>query len=229
MNCGNEKNDLVYEKKVMDEIFIELVAYLYEPRIPPPPPPPHSLKNIPFEYFKTENQFIKDSIYNSSNEKTRNAIDRHETINEEILKQFEKFQLEKNLLIVVSDTIRQVCLENIKYAEKKLNIDFNNLTSIDSIEYKIDLQKHKKSERYQFSYRSKYPEGSAIWRWRNETNSKLSASIGFSRIIFDKNKKWGLLRVGISTGKLSGHRGIIIIKRINNKWSIVDYLGLCIS
>ena len=225
-NCNQKETELNFEKEVMGKIFLDLVEHLYEPKLPTPPPPN---KDIPWEYYSLNSKKRKDSFYNNSSEKVKTGINKYEKSKNESLRRFNDSKLTKELLIGIVDTIHKISAKNIEYAEKKTNINFRELKKSDRIEYKLDLTNYKSVERYNFEYYSSFPNKGNIWKWKYETGSDLKAILNFSRIIFDKDRKNGLLEVGISKGRLNGIGGLIIIKRINDKWIIVDYLGLSIS
>ena len=191
-SCQKKDNDLEFEKKVMNDIFIDLIDSIYEDLdfIPPPPPP------YPEIYYETNNQRIKDSI-------------------------IEKLEENNKIIIAVVDTINSFS-ENYKikligqYGKLDFNIDTNSIKT----EYKINLTEFNKTNKYLFKYSSEFPKNSELWRWKFENNYDLKAIISFSRILFDKNKEFGVLMSGIAYGKLNGNGVLIFIKKESDKWII---------
>jgi hypothetical protein len=207
----------------MNEVFLDLVNKLDPIRKASPPPPPP----LPELYFTTKDKKIKDSLLDHANVIHKKLID---SLNQIIIKLKSKSQqIEKKKLIAVSDTIYKITHKNIEFAKRKTNIDFSDLSQSDSIQYKIKIENFSHSNKYKFQYRSKYPARSKIWKWRRETDSKLKAIVSFSRIIFDKEKKHGLLRAGITYWRLNGYGGIFIIKKTKGKWVILECFETWIS
>jgi len=219
-SCQKKENDLKFEKSVMNEIFIDLVDSVYENLnfIPPPPPP------YPEIYYKTNNQKIKDSIVKTTAENYEKSI-------KELNQRIEKLKKENNkIIIAIVDTINSLS-ENykIKLIEQYGKLDFNIDTNSIKTEYKINLTDFNKTSKYLFRYSSEFPKNSEIWRWKFENNYDLKAVISFSRILFDKNKEFGVLMGGIAYGKLNGNGVLIFIKKESDKWIIDKIIETWIS
>jgi len=209
-SCGQQNDDLKFEKEVMNEIYLELVDSLYyEPEFIPPPPAP-----LPDIYFSTMSQKIKDNIYESDSIKYSKLITEFE-------KRIEKIKnYSGKKVIIVSDTVHQL---HDSY-QRKINNHFKlggqqTRISNEAIDYySIDLLHFKNSKKYIFKYASEFPLGSEIWKRKYDFH--VYCKVTFSRIQFDKTKKYGVLIGGIIFGRRSGHGVIIYIRKESNKWVI---------
>jgi len=214
-SCNGRTSNLNFEKKVMNQIFIELIDSLYfDPEYIPPPPMP--LTEI---YFSTSNQKLKDSIYK------KDSLDYLELI-AEFEKRVKKIKsYSGKIVIAVNDTVHAID-ENrgILLTEHFENIDYdiNN-----EIGYIIDLKEYSTNQKYKFKYASEFPKDSEIWK--GNYGFHLSSVVSFSRIQFDKTKNYGVLTGGITYGKLSGYGVIIYIKKESNKWTIDEIVNTWIS
>ncbi len=220
LSCNQKENTLEFEKKVMDEIFIDLVDTFYQEITPIPPPPPP----LPEIYFQTNDQRIKDSLLAIAELEHQKAISAVEKYKKEI------FEENKPIVIAVSDTLHSLGREYQKLLEehfKKSTI--KNILTIDSLKYKINLNSFRNSKKFIFKYRSEFPENSKLWNWRQKNYSELGAIISFSRITFDKTKNYGILTGGIAYGRLDGNGGIIYLKKEAGKWIIDNVIETWIS
>jgi hypothetical protein len=213
-SCDLQKSELEFEKEVFSEIFLELIDstfYDFRTRQPPLTLPP-----LPNGMVISESQ-MKENI----------------RIHKEHLAEFQKrkIKIEKDtarIVLAIVDTI----FVSKKINRKKLrghfeNIEFENDTLKNNIEYKINLSQFRNNEKYIFKYRSDFPKGRGIWR--SEYPFYFGAVISFSRISFDKNKKNGVLESGTTFGRLNGNGFRIFIKKINGKWKIQKIEGTWIS
>ena len=205
-NCQKQKYDLDYEKKVMNELLIEFIDSLYnEPNYIPPPPIP-----FPEIYFKTTNQRIKDSIYQ------KDSIEYIEIIKKfnDRVNQIKNYKGKK--VIAISDTIyalKEKEANFIKHQFSDTEFDMNN-----DIGYRINLLQYSKNGKYDLKYSSEFPLGNEKWKENHKTH--LTSVISFSRIQFDRTKKYGVLTGGISYGKLSGNGFVIFLEKKSDKWVI---------
>lgn len=213
-SCDLQKSELEFEKEVFSEIFLELIdSTFYDFRTLQPP---LTLPPLPNGMVISESQ-MKENI----------------RIHKEHLAEFQKrkIKIEKDtarIVLAIVDTI----FVSKKINRKKLrghfeNIEFENDTLKNNIEYKINLSQFKNNEKYIFKYRSDFPKGREIWR--TEYPFYFGAVISFSRISFDKNKKNGVLESGITFGRLDGNGFRIFIKKVNGKWKIQKIEGTWIS
>ncbi|GGW39253.1 hypothetical protein [Arenibacter certesii] len=67
-------------------------------------------------------------------------------------------------------------------------------------------------------YRSEFPANNDIWNEKYDFH--LSGTTGYSRIQFDRTKKFGVFISGFGCGKLYGFSGIVLIRNVNGKWRI---------
>jgi hypothetical protein len=222
-NCNHEKDDLKFERDVMNEIFTTLVDSfklneLYKP-VPPPPPP------LPQLYFKTENQKIKDSILKKSKEQ-------HEYAKSEFDKHINKFnQTEKKIITVcISDSLTPISKEIIISFQKRTNEKF--IFNEETKPYKFNLNEFDSSTKYQFEYYSSLPDfksNSELWRWKENERPEIVGIMSFSRIVFNEKKNIGSLKGGITFGRLNGGGGVFMIEKINGKWKIKEYFNTWVS
>ncbi|WP_240911220.1 hypothetical protein [Yeosuana marina] len=93
------------------------------------------------------------------------------------------------------------------------NFDFNS-------GFKIDLNKLKTNhKKLGFKYMSEFPKGREFWT--TDYDFYLTASLGLSRILFDKTKSFGVLDVGFVECRLNGGGSQIFIKKDKTgKWVI---------
>ena len=74
---------------------------------------------------------------------------------------------------------------------------------------------------------SEFPQRREIWN----TNYlfEFGGVVSFSRIYFDKDKRYGVLEGGTTYGKLNGNGWIVFIKKDSGKWIIDKIEGTWIS
>ena len=218
LSCSKVECELEYEKKVMNDIFIEVIDAIYsEPELLPPPPPPP-----PEIYFSTKNQNVKDSIVN------------HISIvhNEYVLK-FKKRASEirsnsNKISIAVVDTLRRVekMYENLlieNFPNENLIIRAEN----NQVEYLIDLNEFNKSNKYQFKYYSGSTDDFNIWN--DNYLSQPRSIVSFSRIQFDTTKKYGIFSGRIAYSRHSGHGFYVLLIKENKVWKIEKIIDTWIS
>ena len=213
-NCKQEKviSETEFEQAVFYEIFPSILETIYyERRMSPPPPPPSP------EFFdKYEN--------------TDEAIEAYKQteIYKQGIKDWErkKDSLNKDsalIYIAISDSITSYEKEDkhqlINHFNNK-NIVLNSDTKITS-GFKIDLNRLKAiNEKIRFKYQSEFPRGRKFWNTQYDFH--IGAKMGFSRILFDKSKSFGVLNGGFGIGILNGNGYRIFIQKNNKgKW-IVD-------
>ena len=113
---------------------------------------------------------------------------------------------------------------------KKFRLAYQDSINIKlGINYKVDLTKLKSNnQKIKFKYRSEFPNGREFWT--TEYDYFISANIGFSRIIFDQTKSYGVLNGGYTMGILNGSGYRIFIKKDESgKWIIDKIVGTWIS
>lgn len=213
-SCEIQQSELEFEKEVFNEIFSELVdSTFYDYRILQPsptiPPPPNGT-------------IISDSLNKENRKRYQKFLENYEK---------RKIEIEKDtarIVIAINDTISRPFRTNYKTLSKYFeNIKFEKDTLEKKIEYKINLSEFKKNKKFEFKYHSEFPKGREIWR--TEYPFYLGAVMSFSRIYFDKNKKFGVLESGTNFGILHGNGFRIFIKKISGKWRIEKIEGTVIS
>ncbi|MGB5645538.1 MAG: hypothetical protein WBM55_00355 [Muriicola sp.] len=200
-SCNQNQTELDFEKSVAYEIFPLLIEKIHFDRrlLPPPPPVPH---------YNDTNQLIGyDTIMSDS-----------------ILKEW-KHKAEElkadtvRLVIAINDSTESLKYEDYKFLLKRYIEKEIIFKKIDlSEKYKIDLERLVADPKLKFKYRSNFPSKSNIWN--EEYNFHLSGIIGFSRILFDQSKEFGILSTGFGCGKLCGTGYLVLIKKVNKKWMI---------
>tara|TARA_R110001583_G_scaffold113965_2_gene264424 strand:+ start:2483 stop:3157 length:675 start_codon:yes stop_codon:yes gene_type:complete len=210
-SCQKKENDLEFEKNVMNEIFIDLVdSIYYDIRLSPLPKEPYLEKGI------------SDSLKNERIKKHKLFLAERE-INQEKIKNDTS-----RIVLAVYDTIEKQSISNGNELIKFNNVEylFDSITK--KIEYKIDLSKIKRSDKFIFKYWTDFPNDRKIWR--NKSPYYLGGLVSFSRIQFDKTKKHGVLKGGVGYGinDSEGFR-IYIKKDLNNKWVIDKIILTSIS
>lgn len=111
------------------------------------------------------------------------------------------------------------------FKNQNIVIDSNNIELNNG--FKIDLIKLKANNK-KFKYHSEFPKEREFWR--TEYDFYVGAKIGFSRILFDKSKSYGVLNGGFGVGILNGS-GFRVFIRKNDKgnWIIDKIIDTWIS
>ena len=194
----------------MNEIFTDLVDSIFRDmrtlRIPPP-------------YLE---KGISDSLKNEKINRYRIALAKNKK------KRIEIKNDTSRIVIAVYDTIVKQSISNADELIKYNNIEYFFDSKTKKIEYKIDISKIKKSDKYIFKYWSEFPKGRVFWKTKYPFY--LGGVIKFSKIQFDKSKKFGVLNGGVSYGILNGSGYRIYIKKdLNDNWIIEKIIGTSIS
>ena len=223
-NCKEEivQSESEFEQAVFYEIFPAILDSIYYDKrmLPPPPPPP--------EFFENYN----------NNELDKAISDYKETeIYKQGIKEWEKKKDSLNqdtsrIYIAVSDSItrfeREDMYELVKhFKNQNIVLDSKNIELTNG--FKIDLSKlTSNNEKIKFKYQSEFPKGREFWR--TEYDFYVGAKIGFSRILFDNTKTYGVLNGGFNMGILNGSGfRIFIRKNENGTWIIDKVVGTWIS
>lgn len=226
-DCESKKK-LTYletEEKIFYELFPVLIDNIYRDfrLIPPPPPPPEYLAEKGFDTTKDYNQAYKDWEKSEDYVKRQNAWERKR----------DSIKRDTTLIYVaIPDSINRFEEEDMyelvdHFNKQKLVIDSNDFDL--NIGFKIDFKKLKTNhENLRFKPMSEFPKGRDFWRTKYDFN--LTASISFSRILFDETKSFGVLNAGFVEGPLNGSGCRIFIKKgENGKWLIDKIEGTWIS
>ena len=207
-----------FEKKVMNEIFLDLVESVFtDSRLIPPPPLPSNPESSTDKVF-----ILSDSMKNEN-------LKRYE----KILADFEKRKLEiekdtSRVVIAVDDTVyKGYRISPLTLKKHYQNVELQINIAEDTVEYKIDLKPFNNNKKYLFKYLSEFPQRRDIWN----TNYlfEFGGVVSFSRIYFDKDKRYGVLEGGTTYGKLNGNGWIVFIKKDSGKWIIDKIEGTWIS
>lgn len=200
-SCEKKQSDLEFEQSVVYEIFPALMDSLHFDLRLTPPPLPRPIFNEKGEIIGTDTTGIAIALTEYQKRKAELKAD------------------SVKLVIAINDSVyslekreRNQLLKH--FVEYNLKLDSTDL----SAEYKIDLNKLQADKKLRFKYLSEFPKGSAIWK--KEYDFHLSSTTGLSRIQFDSTKSFGILRSGMSCGKLCGSGVRVFIRKENNKWII---------
>lgn len=202
--CQKEGACTQFEQKVFYEIFPEVIDSIYiDYRLLPPPPPPFQSK---------DGEIIrKDSL-------------RYKIMTDKWKAKKQKIEKDTSFVsLVIIDSVVRFEKEDIRelsnhFKNHDLIIDSQYITL--GGKFKIDLNKLKTNNRkLDFKYSSKFPKSRYFWKFRDKNN--IAGRAGFSRILFDKTKSYGVFNCGFSSGFLngSGYR-IFIRKNDKGKWII---------
>ncbi|SFG08408.1 hypothetical protein SAMN04488033_12563 [Salegentibacter agarivorans] len=213
-NCGQkrEQSQANFGEVVFYEVFPKILDSIYsDHRIIPPPPPPEYFKfmdssvNIEegFEEWQKTDHFEK---WLANWEKTKDSIARDTT----------------TIYLVVPDSVSIKSNEDRTEFLNYIGLHENPTDSlIISNSFKLKLSKLKSNQKkIKFLYRSEFPEGREFWR--TDYDIYIAASLGFSKIIFDKTKRFGVVNAGFVMGPLNGYGKRIFIRKDKNGNWVVD-------
>lgn len=222
---SKELSYLKFEQQVFYELFPKLIDKVYRDKrlTPQPPPSPEMLKkkgfglekgyNNAYKNWKASDDYIDTQVLW---EKYKDSINKDTTL----------------IYVAIPDSISQfeegdlIILKN-HFKNERLLI---NSSIVDSKSgFKIDLNKLKTNQKtLKFKYISEFPKGNAFWD--TDYDFYLSGSLGFSRILFDQTKSFGVLNVGFMHGNLNGSGCRIFIKKDETgKWIIDKIIGTWVS
>jgi hypothetical protein len=206
-SCEKKATEIDFEKSVMIEIFPSLVDSICvdcRKMIPPP----------------MLGEFVTDRTGHVSEDSTK-ATKRQKIKYREWEKGREKIEKDTSKLIVafvpILKKIRGEVNEDfekhfhkIKLYEPKVEKD---------MEYIFEFKNIKLDHKFKLKSYFEFPqERDAIWE--TKYNFVFSGVLDFSRIQFDKNKKFGVLDAGFGCGSLCGRGSRIYIKKVHGKWVI---------
>jgi hypothetical protein len=103
---------------------------------------------------------------------------------------------------------------NLHFSDMGLEFDTLNIGK----SYKLDISKIESREDYNYKYLSEVP-GPKI-RWKRSKDFYLLGLIGFSRIQFDKKKKFGILDFKATCGQQCGLTALVYLKNDGGNWEI---------
>ena len=211
-SCEKKQTELEFEKSVMTEIFPSLVdSICVDCRILFLPMPLG--KSI---YDKNDNYIGQDT----SNIKAER---------EKWKKELVKIKNDTSKIIIAFAPVRKIRGDVNSDFEKhfpkiKLYVPKEEM----DVEYIFDFKNIKLNNKFKLKNLSEFPkERGAIWN--TKYNFVFSGVLDFSRIQFDKDKRFGVLDAGFGCGSKFGQGFRIYIKKINKKWLIDKIEGTWIS
>lgn len=201
INC---KNQSFTEEKVFSEIFPQLLDSFPINRKNLYPPP------APFIYDKDSNFIRTDSVVEKliieQNERTLKKID----------------SIDSRLLIGMVDSCLIIDLDDLKertYSTIQLiQMIIVNNESLNSTSRKLNISRIKEPSDIQLTYKSKLDEKyTDIWRIKDR---KFGGIISISKILFDKENKYGLLLFETHSFYMEGAGYFVIIEKEKGKWKV---------
>lgn len=220
-NCKEDKviSETKFEQAVFYQIFPSIIDSIhFDKRLLPPPPPPPEF----FEKEEYKNDIDKGILDYKQTDKYKNDIKKWERKKDSLKRD------KSSIFLVVSDSISRFEEDDLNKLAKHFKIQ-DSINIKLGLNYKIDLNKLKSNnQKIKFKYRSEFPIGREFWT--TEYDYFISAKIGFSRIIFDQTKSYGVLNGGYAIGILNGKGFRIYIKKNESgKWIIDDIVKTWIS
>ena len=121
-------------------------------------------------------------------------------------------------VVIIEDNVRGFFMDNeLRNTLKDFKISDDSLSFSKS--YKFDIS-NVDSKKYEFKYRSVFPENdNLLWEGKKH-NDKLSGEIVVSRIIFDIFKEKGFFYCSYKCGMKVGMGHNVFIKKIKRNWVI---------
>jgi hypothetical protein len=218
VSCQKKITDLEFEKNVMTEILPSLIdSTCIDTRIYMNPPPPYG-------------EMIFDSTGHYAGIDSTKATKEEKQELLEWKNNSEKVKRDTSKIIVAFDPKIKNNNEDVKEAFEKHFKGAKIFNSKEEVktEYILDLKNIKLKNKFQLRNISEFPKDKDLL-WQTKYNFVFSGVAFFSRIQFDKEKKFGILDGGFICGGRCGKGFRIYIKRINNKWIIDEVEGTWIS
>jgi len=212
-SCKKEVTEIDFEKSVMTEIFPSLVdSICVDCRVISLPPPLG--KRI---YDRNDNYVTTDTTnIKAEREKWKRELEKIKKDTSKLIVAFVPI-LRKSRWHVKEDFEKH--FPKIKLYEPKKDKE---------VEYRFDFKGIKLNGKFELRDYFKFPqERGAIWE--TKYNFVFSGVLDFSRIQFDKDKKFGVLDAGFGCGRLCGQGFRVYIKKMNNKWVIDKIEGTWVS
>jgi hypothetical protein len=216
--CEKNVDELEFERNVMTEIFPSLIdSTCIDIRL---------MTNFPPKYGK--------SIYDKTGHYI--GVDSTKATNEEKLKLIE---WKKRTLEIKNDTSKIIIAfdPKIEKSRDSLKNDFEKhfpntklfkAKTETETAYVLDFKNIKLNNKFKLKNISEFPKERGVI-WETKYNFLFSGVVDFSRIQFDKEKKFGILDGGFYCGRLCGQGFRIYIKKVNKKWIIDKIEGTWIS
>lgn len=207
-SCENKFSELDFEKKVMTEIFLNLIdSTCVDLRIISNPPPRYGK----YLYDKDGNYIGIDSTKFTNKEKLELL---------EWQKSILEIKMDTSQIIFAFDPIIKPNPENVK---KDFESHFWGSKLIEqstkkNAKFLFDFKKIKLNNKFVLKNISEFPKNDQIWR--RKYDFIFSGTIYFTTIQFDKDKKYGILDAGFLCGRKCGRGFRIFLNNFNGKWAI---------
>lgn len=218
VSCQKKITHLEFEKNVMTEILPSLIdSTCIDTRIYMNPPPPYG-KMI----FDSTGHYVGVDSTKATKKEKQELI--------EWKNNREKVKRDTSKIIIAFDPKIKKNNQDVKEAFEKhfKGAKIFNLNEEVETEYILDLKNIKLKNKFQLRDISEFPKDKDLL-WQTKYNFVFSGVVFFSRIQFDKEKKFGILDGGFICGGRCGQGFRIYIKRINNKWIIDEVEGTWIA
>ncbi|MCD0471935.1 hypothetical protein [Flavobacterium sp. JAS] len=209
VSCQKKISDLEFEKNVMTEIFPSLIdSTCYDSRITFSKPPIYGQENCDLEGHIISIDSTKGT------EEQKQKIEEWKRNQGEIEKDTSKIIIAFNPEIEKSNEDLKGYLEQyFKGAKSFYPIVEGDSTNI------IDFKNIPIKHRFELRNISEFPKDKYEF-WRKKYDFVFSGAVFFTRIQFDKDKKFGVLDGGFSCGRHCGNGFRIYIKKRGEKWVI---------
>lgn len=216
-SCEKKQTELEFEKSVMTEIFPSLVdSICVDCRTMLPPPP------MGVSIFDENGNYVRTDSAKATKEekiKYRNWKEELKKIDRDSSKVVIAFEtkMKWSYFSLKDDFVKH--FKGIKVVDSKINQD---------IEYDFDFKNIRLNNKFELKNLSEFLKERGEF-WQTKYNFVFSGVLDFSRIQFDKDKRFGVLDAGFGCGSKFGQGSRIYIKKVNNKWVIDKIEGTWIS
>lgn len=211
-SCEKKQTELEFEKSVMTEIFPSLVdSICVDCRILFLPMP------------------LGKSIFDKNNNYIGSDTSKIKVEREKWERELVKIKNDTSKIIIAFAPVQKIRGDVNSDFEKhfpkiKLYVPKEEM----DVEYIFIFKNIKLNNKFELKNLSEFPkERGAIWK--TKYNFVFSGVLDFSRIQFDKDKKFGVLDAGFGCGSKFGQGSRIYIKKVNNKWVIDKIEGTWVS
>jgi hypothetical protein len=215
-SCEKKATEINFEKSVMTEIFPSLVdSICVDCRKMMPPP--------------MLGEFVTDKTGHVSEDSTK-ATKAQKIKYREWEKEREEIEKDTSKLIVAFVPILKKIRGEVKgdFEKHFHKIKLYELKAEKDTEYVFDFKNIKLNNKFKLKNYFEFPQERGLI-WETKYNFVFSGVLDFSRIQFDKDKKYGVLDAGFGCGSLCGQGFRIYIKKVENKWVIDKIEGTWIS
>lgn len=207
-SCEKKVTEIDFEKSVMTEIFPSLVDSICvdcRKTIPPPP-----IGELIFD--KTDHFMGTDTTKATKEQRIKYR---------EWKKEREVIEKDTSKLIVAFVPILKKIRGNVKEDFEKHfpGIKLYESEKEKNTEYMLDFKNIKLNNKFKLKNYFEFPQERGLM-WETKYDFVFSGVLDFSRIQFDKDKKYGVLDAGFGCGSNAGRGFRIYIKKMHNKWII---------